>query len=152
MWLKTRLRILVWGQLASYLAALELAQIIVEPLAGAEAQDLKKEDSSGSEEDSSDEDSLISTVSEMEAATMTKRNWVNILLLGGGFLLLFTAFQTSAFVQVTLVYKQSRSVNWGVNRGGVHLIGEVSCPAAFSAPQGYKNMVTTCLRVEPPQM
>lgn len=31
---------------------------------------------------------------------MTRKNWFNILALGGGFMLLFTAFQTSAFVQV----------------------------------------------------
>lgn len=36
----------------------------------------------------------------MESFQMTKLNWINIFLLGGGFFLLFTAFQTTAFVQV----------------------------------------------------
>ncbi len=37
----------------------------------------------------------------MESFQMTKLNWMNVLFLGGGFFLLFTAFQTTAFVQVT---------------------------------------------------
>ena len=36
----------------------------------------------------------------MESFQMTKLNWMNVLFLGGGFFLLFTAFQTTAFVQV----------------------------------------------------
>ena len=38
--------------------------------------------------------------STMESFQMTGLNWMNVLLLGGGFFLLFTAFQTTAFVQV----------------------------------------------------
>ena len=38
----------------------------------------------------------------MESFQMTKLNWMNVLLLGGGFFLLFTAFQTTAFVQVSI--------------------------------------------------
>lgn len=36
---------------------------------------------------------------------MSIKNWINILLLGMGFLLLFTSFQTSAFVQVRALCK-----------------------------------------------
>ena len=36
----------------------------------------------------------------MEGNQMSQKNWANILLLGFGFFLLFTAFQTSGFVQV----------------------------------------------------
>ena len=32
---------------------------------------------------------------------MTSTNWYNVIVLGAGFLLLFSAFQTTAFVQVT---------------------------------------------------
>jgi hypothetical protein len=35
----------------------------------------------------------------MESAKMTKTNWYNVFILGAGFLLLFSAFQTTAFVQ-----------------------------------------------------
>ena len=51
-----------------------------------------------------EEDQLIreeeEEASTMESFQMKKLNWVNIFLLGGGFFLLFTAFQTTAFVQV----------------------------------------------------
>ena len=33
---------------------------------------------------------------------MSRVNWLNIILMGGGFFLLFTAFQTTAFVQVNM--------------------------------------------------
>ena len=39
-------------------------------------------------------------VKEPEVGAMTTTNWVNIIILGAGFMLLFTAFQTTAFVQV----------------------------------------------------
>ena len=39
-------------------------------------------------------------VKESEVGAMTTTNWVNIIILGAGFMLLFTAFQTTAFVQV----------------------------------------------------
>ncbi len=41
-----------------------------------------------------------STMISSQPIHMSVRNWLNILLLGFGFMLLFTAFQTSAFVQV----------------------------------------------------
>jgi len=39
----------------------------------------------------------------MDASRMSTKNWVNIVLLGLGFMLLFSAFQTTAFVQVKLL-------------------------------------------------
>ena len=45
--------------------------------------------------------------STMESFQMTKVNWINVLLLGGGFFLLFTAFQTTAFVQVSTFMVQA---------------------------------------------
>ena len=33
---------------------------------------------------------------------MSAKHWINIILLGFGFMFLFTAFQTSAFVQVAM--------------------------------------------------
>lgn len=45
--------------------------------------------------------------STMESFQMTKLNWMNVLLLGGGFFLLFTAFQTTAFVQVNTFIAQT---------------------------------------------
>jgi len=41
----------------------------------------------------------------MESMEMKKKNWANIIFLGMGFMLLFTAFQTSAFVQVSDFYQ-----------------------------------------------
>ena len=43
----------------------------------------------------------------MESFQMTKLNWMNVLFLGGGFFLLFTAFQTTAFVQVNTSLAQT---------------------------------------------
>jgi hypothetical protein len=43
----------------------------------------------------------------MESFQMTTLNWMNVLFLGGGFFLLFTAFQTTAFVQVTTLKAQT---------------------------------------------
>ena len=40
---------------------------------------------------------------------MSRKNWVNILLLGLGFMLLFSAFQTTAFVQVHNYLSQDSS-------------------------------------------
>lgn len=41
-------------------------------------------------------------MAEMEPVNeMTKTNWFNVFVLGAGFLLLFSAFQTTAFVQVS---------------------------------------------------
>ena len=37
----------------------------------------------------------------MESTSMTRKNWYNVFILGTGFLLLFSAFQTTAFVQVS---------------------------------------------------
>ncbi len=37
---------------------------------------------------------------ENDAHRMSKKNWFNVVILGAGFFLLFSAFQTSAFVQV----------------------------------------------------
>jgi hypothetical protein len=53
---------------------------------------------SSSSEDEDEEMAKLKAAS--EAGKMTGTNWANILILGGGFLLLFTAFQTTAFVQV----------------------------------------------------
>lgn len=55
-----------------------------------------------SEESSCEESSseIEETNFNMEGMDMKAKNWSNILLLGFGFLLLFTAFQTTAFVQV----------------------------------------------------
>ncbi len=44
----------------------------------------------------------------VQLQTMSKRNWLNVILLGFGFMFLFTAFQTSAFVQVRMYV-----VPWG---------------------------------------
>ena len=54
-----------------------------------------------SEELKDQEEEVAST---MESFQMTKLNWMNVLLLGGGFFLLFTAFQTTAFVQVNIQF------------------------------------------------
>ena len=43
----------------------------------------------------------------MESFQMTELNWMNVLFLGGGFFLLFTAFQTTAFVQVNTLIAQT---------------------------------------------
>ena len=61
---------------------------------------------SDSEEEVSGEQEVTSTRStpRMEPVRiqyMSVRNWINVILLGLGFLLLFTSFQTSAFVQVS---------------------------------------------------
>ena len=56
----------------------------------------------------------------MESVQMTKKNWYNIIVLGAGFLLLFSAFQTTAFVQVRVGGWEKR-----VSRGGcpfVHIM------------------------------
>ena len=50
----------------------------------------------------------------MESSVMTKKNWYNVFVLGVGFLLLFSAFQTTAFVQVCCVVS--------VNTGYVYLL------------------------------
>jgi len=40
----------------------------------------------------------------MDASRMSTKNWVNIILLGLGFMLLFSAFQTTAFVQSITIF------------------------------------------------
>ena len=65
---------------------------------------------SGSLTAANPEESIDSTEegdSAMESFQMTKLNWMNVLLLGAGFFLLFTAFQTTAFVQVNTYIVQA---------------------------------------------
>ena len=63
----------------------------------------------------------MAKVKESEVGAMTTANWVNIIILGAGFMLLFTAFQTTAFVQVRRERERERERGGGERereRGG----------------------------------
>lgn len=87
-------KIIVGAASLDVLGDIKLEQI--HPDSGSRVEDKEEEEVwSGSEESSSEEEGII-----METVKMSFRNWLNVVLLGFGFLLLFTAFQTTAFIQV----------------------------------------------------
>ena len=60
----------------------------------------------------------------MEGMTMTKKNWTNIVVLGIGFFLLFTAFQTTGFVQTFTIksfFSNCSNVNGTIRDGGIDI-------------------------------
>eukprot|EP00731_Ephydatia_muelleri_P029105 Em0020g749a len=61
----------------------------------------------------------------MEGMTMTKKNWTNIVVLGAGFFLLFTAFQTTGFVQTftikSFLSPKCNNVNGSFHDGGIEI-------------------------------
>ena len=96
------------GQLTARAESLELISI-----GGSEAQQSEQEtplptlDPETHTVPSNSEEPLVrgqrNKMESVQLQTMSKRNWLNVILLGFGFMFLFTAFQTSAFVQVTYV-------------------------------------------------
>ncbi len=97
--------------LASLLAKVEKQSVLsIELLSieGSESEQSDKDTQSDTESQSSNQDQVIrsqgSKMISSQPVYMSVRNWLNIILLGFGFMFLFTAFQTSAFVQVQLDY------------------------------------------------
>lgn len=76
---------------------------------------------------------------------MSKKNWANILLLGFGFFLLFTAFQTSGFVQtITIASFLSPDCN---NATGSYDDGGIEISENFANKIGYISLCIIYLMV-----
>ena len=96
------------GQLAVHAESLELLSIGVSEAEQSDQETLLPTlDPETHPEPSHSEEPLVrgqrNKMESVQLLTMSKKNWLNIVLLGFGFMFLFTAFQTSAFVQVCVV-------------------------------------------------
>lgn len=93
----------------------------------------------------------MARVKQSETGTMTATNWANILILGGGFLLLFTAFQTTAFVQGITIdsFFSASCVNNGTNHSDQDYIvdGGIRISEKFSKRIGYISLCIIYLMV-----
>jgi hypothetical protein len=74
----------------------------------------------------------------MDSAKMTKTNWYNVFILGAGFLLLFSAFQTTAFVQ-TISISSFLSPNCH-NASHIYKDDGISITTSFANRIGYISL------------
>jgi hypothetical protein len=82
---------------------------------------------------------------------MTKKNWYNVIVLGSGFMLLFSAFQTTAFVQTisisSFLSPECHQNNSDLNNSNVYYDGGISITQSFANRIGYISLCIIYLMV-----